>query len=230
MHGHKLLTAALGTTLTAALALTGTSADAAITGTFVAAQDGVNTFQSVDGTSNFSTNVSEAQALANELWYDRSGGTFNIVGISPSGGYQGQNTTVAGTPRVSPEIVTTLTGLTPGMQYNIDIVYGISTSPTSGFQNIDAGFVSDSLTTITEAGGTATGEVLGAGGPWVAYQSNIGTKTADGSGNIAVYVKATTGAERSVYNGLAYSEVPEPGSLALLGLGGLLVARRRRHG
>lgn len=39
---------------------------------------------------------------------------------------------------------------------------------------------------------------------------------------------ATGGAGAAIFNGLQVVEVPEPGSLALITLGGLLVARRRR--
>ena len=50
--------------------------------------------------------------------------------------------------------------------------------------------------------------------------------TSDGTGKITLVAEAATGPLR--LNGFTVDVVPEPGSLALLGLGTLLVARRRR--
>ncbi|MCO6046949.1 hypothetical protein NG895_23875 [Aeoliella sp. ICT_H6.2] len=201
----------------------GAVASAAIIGTFVPAVDGVNSFQSSDGVSDFSSTTATAG-----LWHDRPG-TFDIVGLaSPqSGAYQGQNKT--GGAQTHNEVVTTITGLDVGSMYSIDIVYGINPAASSGSQDIDAGFASGSLTTLTEAGGTLTGDNLMASG-WVAAQQNIGTAIADSNGEIKVYVGATLNAERSVYNGLAYVPVPEPTGITLLAicLGGAAVSLRRK--
>lgn len=198
-------------------------AQAAIIGTFIPAVDGVNSFQSIDSVSDFSSTTATAG-----LWHDRPG-TFDIVGLaSPqSGAYQGQNKT--GGAQTHNEVVTTITGLDVGSMYSIDIVYGINPASNSGAQDIDAGFVSGSLTTFTEAGGTLTGDNLMASG-WVAAQQNIGTAIADSNGEIKVYVDATLDAERSVYNGLAYTAIPEPASILLVGLSvvGLAAVRCRK--
>lgn len=180
------------------------SAFAQITGTFVAAQDDINSFQSVDGTSVFS----DADRTL-DLWHERPG-VFNIESITPSGAYQGQNK-VGLTPNpTSNEVVTTLTGLTADTSYDIYMIMGVNSGGSSGAQNIDAGFVSGALSTFTEANATGTGLALGAGGTWSAAESLIGSAVADGSGEIKVYVNATAGAERSVYNGLSYIETPPP--------------------
>jgi alpha-glucosidase len=185
------------TPLIAALAATAFpfSAFAGITGTFVAAQDGVNSFQSVDGVTLFSST-----AATPGLWHDRPG-VFDIASIPGSGAYQGQDKSGASTHN---EVVTTLTGLAPGTSYEIRMIMGINTSATSGTQHIDAGFASGALTTLLESGGTSTGLSLAAGGTWVAVEQLIGTVIADPSGEVKVYVDATLNAERSVYNGLSY--------------------------
>ena len=46
--------------------------------------------------------------------------------------------------------------------------------------------------------------------------------------NVKGYEDAGGGANRVTYIGVAYREIPEPGSLALMGLGALMIARRRR--
>jgi hypothetical protein len=63
------------------------------------------------------------------------------------------------------------------------------------------------------------------------YQAYLGTANADGSGNLAVYIDdgpATDQNSRTWYDGVGYELVPEPTSLALLGLGwGVLLIGRR---
>jgi hypothetical protein len=212
------------------LAALATSAQAAITGTFVAAQDGVNSFQSTLASNPNPGGVFSNTTNTQYYWQDRSAGVFNIVGINPSGGYQGQNRAGTTNNPTSNEVMTTISGLTAGIDYDIYIIFGISTSATSGTQHIDAGFTSGSLTTFTEGGATLTGDALGAGGPWVAAESLIGTTTADASGEINVFVSATNGAERTVYNGVSYVAVPEPSTtMALLGLGALAFVSSRRR-
>lgn len=65
-----------------------------------------------------------------------------------------------------------------------------------------------------------------------AREDLIGTTTADASGNIEVYVNNVLPSSNytalNAYNGLTYTQVLVPGSLTLLGLGGLALPRRRR--
>lgn len=202
------------------------SASAAITGTFVAAVDGVNSFQSVDG----GVTAFSSTTATTGLWHDRPG-TFDIIGMAAplSGAYQGQNK--SGGAQTHNEVVTTLSGLLAGQSYDIYMVMGVSTSGSGGVQHIDAGFVSGALTTLLEGDGVDTGLGLMAGGgaSWRAWEQVIGTTTANGAGEIQVFVGATANAERSVYNGLSYVMVPEPTSVMLLGLGGLAFLSRRRR-
>lgn len=176
-----------------------------ITGTFVAAQDGVNSFQSIDGSSLMS-----APERTVDLWHERVG-VFNIASITPSGAYQGQDKGGATPNPTATEVQTTITGLTPGVSYDIYVIMGISISGSSGSQPIDAGFVSGELETWPEGGATNTGLELGAGDPWFAAEQLIGSAVPDESGELVVYVNTTTGGERSIYNGLSYIESPPPG-------------------
>ena len=54
--------------------------------------------------------------------------------------------------------------------------------------------------------------------------------TSDGTGKISGTFSAATSSQWYSWSGLQFAAVPEPGSLALLGLGGLLVGTRRRRG
>lgn len=173
---------------------------AQITGTFVAAQDGGNSVQSSDAGNGNPGGAFSSTGATSDLWHERSA-AFGIIGRVTSSGFQGQNK--QGRKQFN-EVVTTLTGLSAGTSYDIRMIMGINTAGSSGSQDIDAGFVSGSLSTLSEAAAVSTGLSLGAGGGWFAAEHLIGAATADGNGEIKVYVNATPNAERSIFNGLSY--------------------------
>lgn len=149
----------------------------------------------------------------------------------------------------APEIVTTIDGLVPNTPYTIYVHFwdgsgtdpdwnvraGLSSNPgaNTAFANpadaadigATAGVVASSLTyttpptTFQEADRTMFAGLVGEG-------------TSNSTGQLAVYIDdlpSTIGVNnRSWYDGVSYEVVPEPGCMALLALGGLLVGRRRR--
>lgn len=118
-------------------------------------------------------------------------------------------------------ITLTLSG--PGISANTDYILG--------FWAYDSGEGSGRNSSFGATSGT-TGPTLGPLDPGTVPTGlddldnfASGTYTSDGAGNLTFIV--TSGNNRTVINGFEIA-VPEPGSLALLGLGGLLIARRRR--
>jgi len=63
------------------------------------------------------------------------------------------------------------------------------------------------------------------------YGSNLGQVVVTGGAVVNVYINDKNGnaTTRTWYEGVGYELVPEPSSLAMLGLGSLLIARRRRN-
>lgn len=121
-----------------------------------------------------------------------------------------------------------LSGLTVGVQYDLRIYAGrwstgVDRSSTFTFDPDGPGAISDTTVSINEDNPTALGLVAGD-----AYYINYRyTAVAGQNLVITTTINNTAGASWHYY-ALTNQVVPEPGSLVLLGLGGLLLLRRRR--
>ena len=136
---------------------------------------------------------------------------------------------------------TTLT-LDPGTTYNIYVDFTSNISTTYNNWLIQGGLSPTSLTgyakTAAEINGVsyAAADLLGASPISTArglFRGLLGQATADATtGEITVYVDdgvdISTTYNRTWYAGVAYEAVPEPATLTLLGLGGLVFLRRRK--
>lgn len=183
-----------------------------------------------------------ARATGTDPWFSEAGNTadywddrgtadsFAIEAVDPVFGainkaYQAQDKDGA---VYHTEIITTISGLTEGDVYQVWVLQSDSLKSTGGTQAIDAAFVGDDMVTYGTGSATDTGLVSKAVGPWNINEALLGTATVTAAGEIQVRLDATTDAERTVYHGLAYTLVPEPATMLLLGLGGLVTLRRRK--
>jgi hypothetical protein len=130
-------------------------------------------------------------------------------------------------------VMTTVSGLTAGQLYRVEVVYWSSESQNWA---VNAGFDLDSMTLFDRLGDGAVA------GTWTDIQEGdrlellgtVGIVEADVNGQIKVYVddkpsSASQGGwyDRSWYDGINVTAVPEPTTCVLLVAGGILGLRRR---
>lgn len=123
------------------------------------------------------------------------------------------------TPSDIPTLVITISGLDANTEYTIETFHynaGAFQQPHEIYEGSIA--PGNLITTFTASGNPNDPQNFEPG-------SEIAL-TSDGSGAIVVAIQPGGGNQRLTFNGIAVT--PEPSSLALIGLGGLLVARRRR--
>lgn len=107
-----------------------------------------------------------------------------------------------------------MTGLNDSLTY--DLVIGAASDAA---QDVDTIFSADGQS-FTNAAKTGNGAD--------AFVSFTGLET-DGSGTLVITADMASGSAYAAISAMELTAVPEPGSLALLGLGGLMLIRRRRR-
>ncbi len=206
-------------------------ANATIIGTYVEA-DETNTANAQSPGSSWGTTV---DSNTDNLWEtdQGSGSSHESYTVFYDRDYMAAYHTTENVPM----IVTTISGLTSGNSYEVRLLFG---SHTDLRNQIYAGLSSSALGLYNDTNSDleTAGELLYEGGYHNRYQVLLGTAVADVAGTVKVYVESAPDLDddyftfsRTVYDGLAHYEIPEPSTLVLLacGLAGLLCYAWRKR-
>ncbi len=174
------------------------SLQADVTGENLILADGSNTVLSETGSSDW-FDAENTNPPAGPKWFYRTNAFCSAVDPllgSVNVSYSSNNT-------YGDEVRSTIIGLTPGVQYRVWILTSLT---SDGARALDGGFDDGSdLTTYGVSNSTDTGLESHPG--WYLAEGDLGIAEADGSGEIKVLTAYASGAERSVYHGVAYSVV-----------------------
>ncbi|MEO0795254.1 MAG: hypothetical protein AAFX93_08840 [Verrucomicrobiota bacterium] len=152
------------------------------------------------------------------------------------------------TPGSFQELTTTITGLTPGVQYQVYTFFWDAGNTQQW--TLDTGLTSGNLTLFANGSDGVSGATAALDASSLTFSSppliteadrtmfaaDLGIVAADGSGEINIFVNNSTSVSnnsmRSWYDGVGYAAIPEPSTYALVGgflaLGIAIMARRRK--
>ncbi|MEM9347247.1 MAG: PEP-CTERM sorting domain-containing protein [Planctomycetota bacterium] len=193
-----------------------------------------NTVFADPGNTGGTTTTSQATFQDASTWKYRDSNNWGGVPNDFTGVYSSFGNGAADNSEL--DVTTSVSGLDLNT-YNVFVVFLSDSTLTNG-AGIAAALSGDPLVDYLFTSETANGQIKvgesdsGGTGVFQAYAIQVGTVTGTEisiDAGLTNQVDSGSGDERSVYIGLGYQVVPEPGSLALLGLGGLCVLRRRRN-
>jgi hypothetical protein len=196
-----------------------------------------NTFRASDDHASAWQNTAQTN---DGIWRYRSGFSNNESFVLGSPGNDVLESSGINIVEDCVAIYTVASGLVAGQAYYVDVVYWTAKyNDWNGSRhnwNVKAGFALDSMLTFDALGtlgtaGTLTGKIESDRSELL---GRVGQLVADANGQIRVYIDdlpatvQNTQEVRTWYDGILVTAVPEPATLVLLGLGGLMSLKRRR--
>lgn len=182
--------------------------------------DGSGTFWSTAASSNSDDLWRERSFLSGSGWGSIAGSTDRLFEISQAD--------LTG----APDLRLTVSGLAPE-NYQVVVLYTARDDNQSDANNgvVEAilnGSIGDSGTLIYTEGNASSAALTSSGTDvWATYYGDLGL-TGGGATGFTVDISGVAGFSRTHAIGVAYRIIPEPASLALLGLGGVMMLKRRR--